>query len=93
MAKDVTQGFAHKLAGFLSLYGLDKGLSIGEGDIGKIIAAEVEHVCGRSEISSNVAMAAQNYVKEVFAGDCKRPQDFMVAFLCEDFINRPREED
>ena len=89
---DVTHGFPHKLASFLSLYDLERGLSIPVEDMRKIVQEEVLHVWGRSNVGLEIADAAAKYATEVFADRHAKLADFLAAFLCEDFINRPREE-
>ena len=79
--------FPYKLAELLQPYG---DLTANMRDVVKI---EFEHAWERSSqkaLSGDLAEAVSRYFDEVF-GENGKPKDFLDLFLCETFINRPRE--
>lgn len=79
--------FPYKLAELLQPYG-----DIGR-DMKEIVFAEFNHAWERSTqkvMSADFASAVNGYLDEVF-GENGKPKDFLDLFLCETFIDRPRE--
>jgi hypothetical protein len=59
----------------------------------EIVQVEFEHAWERSTqkaMSGDLAEAISLYFNEVF-GEFGKPKDFLNLFLCETFIDRPRE--
>ena len=79
--------FPYKLAELLQPYGdLTKSMK-------EVVRVEFEHAWGRSTqkaMSAEMADAVSQYLGEVF-GENGKPKDFLDLFLCETFIDRPRE--
>ena len=83
--------FAYKLAGFLEPYALKKG-DLGESnDMRQVVLEETLHTLKQTEGASDVlsrecleAFLNESCVKE-------HPEDFLGLFMCEAFINRPRD--
>jgi N-acetyl-beta-hexosaminidase len=62
-------------------------------DMKEIVQVEFEHAWERSTqkaMSARFADAVSEYLKDVF-DESGKPTDFLDLFLCETFINRPRE--
>ena len=79
--------FPYKLAELLQPYG---DLTV---DMREVVRIEFEHAWDRSSqkaMSADLAQAVSLYFDEVFDKNGK-PQDFLDLFLCETFIDRPRE--
>lgn len=79
--------FPYKLAELLQPYG---DLTV---DMREVVRIEFEHAWDRSSqkaMSADLAQAISLYFDEVFDKNGK-PQDFLDLFLCETFIDRPRE--
>ena len=79
--------FPYKLAELLQPYGdLTKGMK-------EVVRVEFEHAWERSTqkaMSAEMADAVSQYLGEVF-GENGKPKNFLDLFLCETFIDRPRE--
>ena len=83
--------FAYKLAGFLEPYALKKG-DLGESnDMRQVVLEETLHTLKQTEGAGDVlsrecleAFLNESCVKE-------HPEDFLGLFMCEAFINRPRD--
>ena len=59
----------------------------------EVVVAEFEHAWERSTnkaMPGDIADAVSQYLGEVF-GEDGNPKDFLDLFLCETFIDRPRE--
>ena len=59
----------------------------------EVVKIEFEHAWERSSqkaLSGDLAEAVSLYFDEVF-GENGKPKDFLDLFLCETFIDRPRE--
>lgn len=83
----LSKRFPYKLAELLQPYGDISG------DMKKIVQVEFEHAWERSTqkvLSGDLAEAISLYFSEVF-GEFGKPKDFLNLFLCETFIDRPRE--
>ena len=79
--------FPYKLAELLQPYG---DLTA---DMREVVKIEFEHAWERSSqkaLSGDLAEAVSLYFDEVF-GENGKPKDFLDLFLCETFIDRPRE--
>lgn len=103
---DTIADFAHKLAGFLAPYELgrrdkDGNLITNWNDMKPVVRAEVLHTIGRTEGMSKLLEKTvtedgiesyseiEGYLSEKTVTD--HPEDFLGLFLCETFINRPRD--
>ncbi|MBR4171316.1 MAG: type III-B CRISPR-associated protein Cas10/Cmr2 [Kiritimatiellae bacterium] len=79
--------FPYKLAELLQPYGdITK-------DMKDVVLSEFEHAWERSTqkaMSADLADAVSKYLGDVF-GESGKPKDFLDLFLCETFIDRPRE--
>lgn len=83
----LSKRFPYKLAELLQPYGDISG------DMKEIVQVEFEHAWERSTqkaMSGDLAEAISLYFNEVF-GEFGKPKDFLNLFLCETFIDRPRE--
>ena len=83
----LSRRFPYKLAELLQPYGDISG------DMKEIVQVEFKHAWERSTqkaMSANFADAVSQYLKDVF-DESGKPTDFLDLFLCETFINRPRE--
>ena len=83
--------FAYKLAGFLMPYELSRPLTNDWDDQKKIILAETLHTLKQTEDVEGVLSPEllEDYLGEELIK--AHPEDFLGLFLCEAFINRPRE--
>ena len=81
--------FPYKLAELLQPYGdITKDMKMKE-----VVLHEFEHAWERSTqktMSADLADAVSKYLGDVF-GENGKPKDFLDLFLCETFIDRPRE--
>ncbi len=79
--------FPYKLAELLQPYGdMTAGMR-------EVVRVEFEHAWERStkkSLTAEMADAVSQYLDEVF-GENGKPKDFLDLFLCETFIDRPRE--
>ena len=85
--ESLSDRFPYKLAELLLPYG---DLTVGMREVVKI---EFEHAWERSSgksLPGDMAEAVSQYFDEVF-GEHGNPKDFLDLFLCETFIDRPRE--
>jgi len=85
--KSLSGRFPYKLAELLLPYGTLTA------DMRDVVKAEFEHAWERSTqkaISAEFAEAVSLYIGDVF-GENGKPKDFLDLFLCETFIDRPRE--
>ena len=83
--------FAYKLAGFLEPYALKKG-DLGESnDMRQVVLEETLHTLKQTEGAGEVLTkeCLEAYLKEQSVKD--HPEDFLGLFMCEAFINRPRD--
>jgi CRISPR-associated protein Cmr2 len=83
----LSRRFPYKLAELLQPYGDISG------DMKEIVQVEFEHAWERSTqkaMSASFADAVSQYLNDVF-DESGKPTDFLDLFLCETFINRPRE--
>ena len=83
--------FAYKLAGFLEPYALKKGDLNDTSTMRQVVLEETLHTLKQTEGAGDVltkdcleAYLAEESVKE-------HPEDFLGLFMCEAFINRPRD--
>lgn len=86
--------FPYKLAALLQPYELEKLDSATAGELAGVIEAEYCHAwrqCAGSEVEGKALDLVKSYFAEV-SGGLARAEDFLNAFLCETFINRPRNE-
>ena len=89
-------GLAHKLDAYLKPLAFDKSINdVLSKKLNEIVKLEVERLCERTEFAKDVnkeslIAISKAAVDEVF--EKNRSQDFITTFLCETFINRPREE-
>jgi len=85
--KNLSGRFPYKLAELLQPYG-----DIAR-DMRSVVQLEFEHAWERSTqkaMSADLADAVDKYLGDVF-GENGKPNDFLDLFLCETFIDRPRE--
>ncbi len=75
--------FPYKLAAVMRPYG---ALNAKMKDV---IYAEVEHAWKQSVEEKNMPVEVARYLDEVF--ELGKPEDFLNLFMCETFIDRPRE--
>ena len=89
-------GLAHKLDAYLKPLAFDKSINdVLSKKLNEIVKLEVERLCERTKFPKDVNKGSliaisKAAVDEVF--EKNRSQDFITTFLCETFINRPREE-
>ena len=83
--------FAYKLAGFLEPYALKKGDLDESNDMRKVVLEETLHTLKQTEGAGEVLTKGclEAYLKEQSVKD--HPEDFLGLFMCEAFINRPRD--
>ena len=83
--------FAYKLAGFLEPYALKKGDLDDSNDMRKVVLEETLHTLKQTEGAGEVLTKGclEAYLKEQSVKD--HPEDFLGLFMCEAFINRPRD--
>lgn len=83
--------FAYKLAGFLMPYDFASGKNLDEA-MRNVVWEETRHVLEQTEGAKDVF--AEEMLKGYLWEDGvkKRPEDYLGLFLCEAFINRPREK-
>lgn len=88
-------GFAYKLAGFLEPYDLgrrdkDGKLQVDWGSMNGVMCAETQHALNQTEKAKDAL--TEDYIKAYLHDEelAKHPEDFLGLFLCESFINRPR---
>ena len=83
--------FAYKLAGFLEPYALKKGDLNDTNDMRKVVLEETLHTLKQTEGAGEVLTKGclEAYLKEQSVKD--HPEDFLGLFMCEAFINRPRD--
>ena len=85
--ENLSARFPYKLAELLQPYGeLTAAMK-------EVVRIEFEHAWERSTrkaMSADIADAVSQYLSDVF-GENGKPQDFLDLFLCETFIDRPRE--
>lgn len=83
--------FAYKLAGFLEPYALKKGDLAESSDMRQVVLEETLHTLKQTEGAGEVLTRAclEAYLNE----DCvrKHSEDYLGLFMCEAFINRPRD--
>ena len=87
LKKTLSGRFPYKLAELLQPYGDLKE------NMKQVVVAEFGHAWKQStqkEMSADFAEAVSQYLCEVF-GENGKPKDFLDLFLCETFIDRPRE--
>ena len=87
LGENLSGRFPYKLAELLQPYGAMKS------NMREVVKIEFEHAWERSSqkaISADLAEAVSLYFDEVF-GENGNPKDFLDLFLCETFIDRPRE--
>ena len=88
---DALADFAHKLAGFLKPYELGRLGAGGWTDMKPVVLAETLHAWKRT---TGAEEALDRKLIETYLGEenvKSHPEDFLGLFLCEDFINRPRD--
>ena len=94
--EDETHGFAYKLDAYLKPLALDKKPTIEKEYLKAIVKTEFIRLCDRTDVKvedpEQLKKIASESIDEVFSEGKYRPQDFVNTFLCEAFINRPREE-
>jgi CRISPR/Cas system-associated protein Cas10 (large subunit of type III CRISPR-Cas system) len=94
--EDEAHGFAYKLDAYLKPLALDKKPTIEEEYLKAIVKTEFIRLCDRTDVKvedpEQLKKIASESIDEVFSEGKYRPQDFVNTFLCEAFINRPREE-
>lgn len=94
--EDKTHGFAYKLDAYLKPLALDKKPTIEKEYLKAIVKTEFKRLCDRTDVKvedpEQLKKIASESIDEVFSEGKYRPQDFVNTFLCEAFINRPREE-
>ena len=83
--------FAYKLAGFLEPYALKKGDLDESNDMRQVVLEETLHTLKQTEGAGEVLTkeCLEAYLKEQSVKD--HPEDFLGLFMCEAFINRPRD--
>lgn len=83
--------FAYKLAGFLEPYALKKGDLDESSDMSQVVLEETLHTLNQTEGAGNVLTkeCLEAYLKEQSVKD--HPEDYLGLFMCEAFINRPRD--
>lgn len=83
--------FAYKLAGFLEPYALKKGDLDESSDMRQVVLEETLHTLKQTEGAGEVLTkeCLEAYLKEQSVKD--HPEDFLGLFMCEAFINRPRD--
>ena len=83
--------FAYKLAGFLEPYALKKGDLDESNDMRQVVLEETLHTLKQTEGAGEVLTKGclEAYLKEQSVKD--HPEDFLGLFMCEAFINRPRD--
>ena len=97
---DVSKRFPYKLAALLRPYEVEKLDEAGIKGMRGVILCEVNHALLRSQIGANgklIADEIKSYLEFSYNDEAGKPKpvkpvDFMNLFLCEAFINRPREE-
>lgn len=87
LGDNLSARFPYKLAELLQPYGdITKGMK-------EVVLIEFEHAWKRSTqraMSADLADAVSKYLGDLF-GENGKPKDFLDLFLCETFIDRPRE--
>ena len=97
---ELSKRFPYKLAALLRQYEVEKLDENGMKDMQDVILAEVTHALEQSQIGEKRSFIGEEikayrdftYVDEDGEEKRVKPSDFMNLFLCETFINRPREE-
>ena len=97
---DLSNRFPYKLAALLRPYEVEKLDENGIAEMSGVILAEVDHALEQSQLGEKRSFIGEeikaylNFTYPDEDGQKKRvkPSDFMNLFLCETFINRPREE-
>lgn len=97
---ELSKRFPYKLAALLRQYEVEKLDENGMKDMQDVILAEVNHALEQSQIGEKRSFIGEEikayldftYVDEDGKKKRVKPDDFMNLFLCETFINRPREE-
>lgn len=97
---DLSKRFPYKLAALLRPYEVEKLDETGIAEMSGVILAEVDHALEQSQIGEKRSFIGEEirayldftYVDEEGRKKYVKPDDFMNLFLCETFINRPREE-
>lgn len=87
LTDSLSKRFPYKLAELLQPYGDITA------DMKDVVVVEFEHAWKQSTnkaMSAELADAVSKYLGEVF-GENGKPKDFLDLFLCETFIDRPRE--
>ena len=87
LTDSLSKRFPYKLAELLQPYGDITA------DMKDVVVVEFEHAWKQSTnkaMSAELTEAASRYLGEVF-GENGKPKDFLDLFLCETFIDRPRE--
>ena len=86
--------FPYKLASLLQPYELEKLGQMARVQMGEVVKLELSHAWSRStgsgDVPDELKAAMDAYLNETF-GDEGKPKDFLDLFLCETFIDRPRE--
>lgn len=83
--------FAYKLAGFLAPYCLES-CKEPDAEMRNVVYAETLHVLEQTEGAKNALQGdlLRSYLEEEYVK--AHPEDYLGLFLCEAFINRPREK-
>lgn len=93
MKGEAFKRFPYKLAALLRPYELEKLDAAGAHDMADVIATEFLHAwtqCDGNETDTVALSLVKSYFKEVEKG-CAKAADFLSVFLCEVFVNRPRD--
>lgn len=83
--------FAYKLAGFLEPYALKKGDLDETSTMKQVVLEETLHTLRQTEGAGEVL--TRECLEAYLSEDCvkEHPEDFLGLFMCEAFINRPRD--